>query len=93
MAQLCTCVLAGVFRDIVVSRKGLQKCPVATGGIFAVNVGVRGNPGAALKPYCQDLLVSMQARQPTSEPSKHLGAQKAGSERVCRARCASLWLC
>ena len=58
----------------MVSRKGLHSSPVATGVIFAVNVGVRGNPGAALDAYCQDLLVSMQARQPNFEPSKHLGA-------------------
>ena len=73
-AQTCTCVLAGIFRDIVVSRKGLYSWPVATGVIFAVNVYTRGTLGAPLDAYSQDLLVSMQARQLTFEPSKHLGA-------------------
>lgn len=78
----------------MVSREGLHSCPVATGVIFAVNVGVRGSPGAALDAYCQGLLVSMQARQPTFEPSKQLEAHTALSNmRAERQTCEQCQVC
>ena len=60
----CSCIPAGIFREIVVSRKGAYSCPVASGVIFAVNVDMRGDAGAPLGAYSQALLASMQARQP-----------------------------
>ena len=59
-AHSCSCVLPGIFQEIVVSRKGAHSWPVASGVIFAVNVDVRGSVGADLGAYCQDLLASMQ---------------------------------
>ena len=55
--------LSGIFREVVVSRKGAYSCPVASGVIFAVDVDVRGAGGAHLGAYSQGLLASMQARQ------------------------------
>ena len=59
-----SCAPAGIFREIVISRKGAFSCPVASGIIFAVNADVPGDAGAPLEAYCQGLLASMQARQP-----------------------------
>ena len=64
LACLPSCVPAGIFPEIVVSRKGAYSCPVASGIIFAVNADVPGDAGAPLDAYCQGLLASMQARQP-----------------------------
>ena len=64
MAYSCSCVTSGVFREIVVSRKGAYSCPVASGVIFAVNVNMRGDAGAPWGACSQALLGSMQARHP-----------------------------
>ena len=61
---MCSCGPSGIFREIVVSRKGAYSCPVKSGVIFAVNVDVRGSAGAPLGAYSQALLASMQARLP-----------------------------
>ena len=54
--------LPGIFREVVISRKGAYRWPVASGVIFAVNADVRGAAGAPLGAYSQGLLASMQAR-------------------------------
>ena len=64
-----TCVLSGIFQEIVVSRKGTFTCPVASGIIFAVNADGRGCADANVDQagyttYSQALLASMQARVP-----------------------------
>ena len=66
---LSCCVPPGIFHRILLSRKGAHSCPVASGVIFAVNVDVRGASGAPVDAYSQDLLVSLQARQPSSYPA------------------------
>ena len=63
-ASSCSCVPSGIFREVVISRKGAYSCPVASGVIFAVNVDVRGAAGAPVDAHSQALLASMQARRP-----------------------------
>ena len=63
-AHACCRIPSGIFREIVVLRKGAYSCPVASGIIFAVNVDVRGDADAPLGAYSRSLLASMQARQP-----------------------------
>lgn len=64
-AYACSCILPGIFREVVVSRMGAYSCPVASGVIFAVNVDVRGDTGATLGACSRALLAFMQARQPS----------------------------
>ena len=97
--QSCSCVPPGIFREIKVSRKGAHSCPVATGVVFAVNVGVRGAAGGPLDAYSQDLLASMQARHMRWESSKQPEAGRAlicvRAERVASSIVSNtgLWLC
>ena len=53
--------LPGIFREVVISRKGAYRWPVASGVIFAVNADMRGAAGAPVGAYNQALLASMQA--------------------------------
>ena len=71
------CGPVGIFREVVVSRKGAFSCLIKSGVMFAVNVDVRGNAGAPLGAYRQALLASMQARSsvaPCSNSREHTAA-------------------
>ena len=73
-AHSCSCAPSGIFREVVISRKGAFSCPVSSGIIFAVNVDICEDASTPLDAYCQDLLASMQARQPCLSWQQH-GAQ------------------
>ena len=73
----------GVFRDIVVSRKGARRAAIASGVIFAVNMEVRGAPGTSLDACSHGLLATMQARQPASGQGKQQSRDQNGPQLGC----------
>ena len=65
-------MLPGIFKEIVVSRKGAFSCPVATGVIFAVNVDTHADSSVSEEVYSQRLLTTMQAHaQPSTDPASY----------------------
>lgn len=65
-------MLPGIFKEIVVSRKGAFSCPVATGVIFAVNVDTHADSSVPAEVYSQRLLTTMQAHaQPLTDPASY----------------------
>ena len=62
--------MPGIFKEIVVSRKGAFSCPVATGVIFAINVDTYADSGVPEEVYSKRLLITMQAHdQPSTDPA------------------------
>lgn len=55
-------MLPGIFKEIVVSRKGAFSCPVANGVIFAVNVDTHADSSVSEAVYSKRLLTTMQAQ-------------------------------
>ncbi|KAK9841811.1 hypothetical protein WJX81_004571 [Elliptochloris bilobata] len=49
----------GVFRELLISRKGAYSCPVSSGVIFAVNAEAREHSTEPLDAYSRDLLAAM----------------------------------